>query len=95
MSDEIWEKLKYKWTEDPQFNARREQAKLNRAKGLRVTHTGGSMDYDDFVRKLKKKNPEHRDPSFVNVIRAEKMHHPKEKDKMPTYIDEQAQQGKI
>ncbi|GKV07224.1 hypothetical protein SLEP1_g19022 [Rubroshorea leprosula] len=34
----------------------------------------------------------HRDPSFVDVISAKKMHHPKEKDKMPTYINEQAQQ---
>ncbi|GKV12728.1 hypothetical protein SLEP1_g23845 [Rubroshorea leprosula] len=92
MSDEVWEKLNYKWTEDPQFNVRREQAKANRAKGPKVTHMGGSMDYDDFVRKLKEKDPKHRDPSFVDVIRAKKMHHPKEKDKMPTYIDEQTQE---
>lgn len=48
------EEVKVHMDGGPIIQCMREEAKLNQAKGPKVTHTGRSLDYNDFVQKLVK-----------------------------------------
>ncbi|GKV31555.1 hypothetical protein SLEP1_g40234 [Rubroshorea leprosula] len=88
----LWARFVYLWIEDEGHLKKSSSAKANRANGLRVTYTSGSMDVNVYRKKMQQANPEGHLLTFPEIYTSRRQHKGKGKDQLPVYCNDEAQE---